>query len=284
MIVVPGRLRNPRADARRDDARLAAPRPRRARSGRRRSAPARCCSPPPGSSTVSRRPRTGSRSRSCGEYGAVPVSTAGGRAGQGDHRGRRLVRHRHGADARRADRRRRRSPRRSSSGSSTTPSRRSRADRRPPRRAEIVELVRADAGSSPSSGLIDVDRQQPGRGRTAGRARGPRWPGPAEPVHEHVVDALAARPAESRRATAPSRLKSPPRITGRARAHAERGAGGPSRPGDRGGRVHVRHPDARHANRVQPPPLGHERQPLHAVLVDRHARGRGSRCSPRRWP
>ena len=54
--------------------------------------------------------------------------------GKVDHRGRRLVGHRHGADARRARSPATKSPRRSSSASSTTRSRRSTPARRPRRR------------------------------------------------------------------------------------------------------------------------------------------------------
>ena len=68
----PRRFRHARADGGRDDARLVAPRRTRRRSGRPRCARARCCSPPPGSSTASRRPPTGWRSRRSRSYGATP--------------------------------------------------------------------------------------------------------------------------------------------------------------------------------------------------------------------
>ena len=58
VLVVPGGFGDARA-GRRARARLGARAPTRPRRGRRRSAPARCSSAPPGSSTGSRRPRTG---------------------------------------------------------------------------------------------------------------------------------------------------------------------------------------------------------------------------------
>ena len=70
-----GRCRHARADHRRGVARLAARGPRDDRSGRRRSAPARCCSARPGSSTGCGRRRTGWSWRRC-------ASTAPSRPGE----------------------------------------------------------------------------------------------------------------------------------------------------------------------------------------------------------
>ena len=110
--------------------------PTRPRSGPPRSAPARCCSAPPACSTGSRRPATGSTSTTLERYGARPTEPARRRAGQGDHRGRRVVGDRHGPDVWRRRSPGPRWPRRSSWRSSTTRSRRStpaRSTRRRPR-------------------------------------------------------------------------------------------------------------------------------------------------------
>ena len=70
------RMGHARGDVRRAPGRLD---PRRARdhaSGRRRSAPGRCCWAPPGSSTASTRRRTGSSSRRCARWARTRPSTA----------------------------------------------------------------------------------------------------------------------------------------------------------------------------------------------------------------
>ena len=72
-------------------------------SGRHRCAPARCCSAPPACSTVSRPPPTGSTCPSSSASARCPRAPRGG-AGQGDHRRRGVLRNRHGAHARGADR------------------------------------------------------------------------------------------------------------------------------------------------------------------------------------
>ena len=75
----------------------------------------------------------------------TPTRPARGRAGQDHHRRRRVVRHRHGADARRAGSPATTSPRRSSSGSSTTrsrPSTRARPRRRPTRSSRSAATSR----------------------------------------------------------------------------------------------------------------------------------------------
>ena len=98
------RDREPRA--RRPGCSSGSARSTRRRRGRRRCAPARCCSPRPGCSRARRRPRTGRRSNGCGVRRDPDVG-ARRRAGQVRDRGRRVVGHRHGAHARGAHRRRR---------------------------------------------------------------------------------------------------------------------------------------------------------------------------------
>ena len=140
-----------------------------------------------------------------------PGQPPGRRAGQGHHRGRRLVRNRHGADARGADRRRGRGaaiqlaieydpepPFDSGSTEKASP--------------EIVEL--AAAGLTAGS----TDRR-PGRDRTAGPGRAPRRrPRPERPRDEHVGRRRGRR-AYANPSSARSRmLKSPPSTTGRSPA------------------------------------------------------------------
>ena len=136
------------------------------------------------------------RPRRAGALRGPPDRAARRRAGQGDHRRRRVVGHRHGACAGRADRRRRRSRRRSSSASSTTPSRPStpaRRTRRPrrsssscgaslgPRPADrrARRTQRSDPGCDPdrpraartAAARAPARRRRRGRGSAGGRAR-----------------------------------------------------------------------------------------------------------------
>ena len=112
------------------------------RSGRRRSAPARWCSAPPGSSRASARRATGPTATSSREFGAEPVAERVRRRRQGRHRGRRLGRDRHGAAPDRARVRRGRRAGDPARDRVRPRSRRSTPARPRRRTRELVELVR----------------------------------------------------------------------------------------------------------------------------------------------